>query len=138
MPARRPSQPQNALQSYGVLFPFGQYTLLNSLLTSVACYIALGLVIIVAVFPETVNHAALVSTSDLIGKVQGIVGILGQILESSPEDLAPGTPLATKLQGARMSILMHMQQRECILNLAAMIIDPFSRNSESLDNVHRC
>ena len=63
MPARRSSQPQNALQSYGVLFPFGQYTLLNSLLTSVACYIALGLVIIVAVFPETVNHAALVSTS---------------------------------------------------------------------------
>ena len=100
------------LQSYGVLFPFAQYTLLNSLLTSVACYIALGLVIIIFVFPETVNHAALVSTSDLIGKTQSVIGILGEILESSPEDLAPGTPLATRLQGARMAILMHMQQRK--------------------------
>ena len=97
-------------QSYGPLFPFAQYTILNSLLTSVACYIALGIVIITLIFPETINHAALVSTSDLLGKLQGLVDIQQQVMEATPADLAVGAPLANKLQGARAAILAHIQQ----------------------------
>ncbi|KAJ3525006.1 hypothetical protein NM688_g8467 [Phlebia brevispora] len=96
--------------SYGPLFPFAQYTLLNSLLTSVACYIAIGLVVIVFVFPESINHATLVSTSALLGKIKDLVDLQQQVLESTPDDLARGSPLFTKLLGGRAAILAQIQQ----------------------------
>lgn len=97
-------------QSYGPLFPFGQYTILNSVLTSIACYIAIGLVGIVLVFPETVNHATLVASSALIGKIKTLVDLQQQVLESSPDDLARGSELFIKLQGMRVGILGQIQQ----------------------------
>ncbi len=105
-------------QSYGPLFPFGEYTIVNSLLISVASYIAIGIVLITFVFPETVNHAALIGTSDLIGKLKDILDIQQRVLDSSQEDLVTGQPLANKLQAARAGILAQIQQgpyRVCLL-----------------------
>ncbi|KIP09379.1 hypothetical protein PHLGIDRAFT_86838 [Phlebiopsis gigantea 11061_1 CR5-6] len=96
--------------SYGPLFPFTEYTLVNSLLISVACYIAIGAVLIILVFPETVNHATLVATSGLITKLKSIVDIQQQILTATPEDLVEGAPLPGKLQVLRLGSLMQIQQ----------------------------
>ena len=98
------------MQSYGPLFPFAQYTLLNSLLTSVACYIALGIVIITFLFPESINHATLISISDLLGKIKSLIDLQQQILESTPDDLGPGSPLSGKILGGRVGMLTHLQQ----------------------------
>ncbi|GJE92380.1 fusaric acid resistance protein-like domain containing protein [Phanerochaete sordida] len=96
--------------SYGALFPFGQYTLLNSLLESIACYCAIAIVCIVFIFPETLNHATLVSTSALVGNLKNIIDLQHQILNASPEALAEGTPLAAKMQGLRVGVFMQIQQ----------------------------
>ena len=98
------------MQTYGALFPFPEYTLLNSLLTSVACYVGIGIILITFVFPETVNHATLVATSGLLGKLQSIVDIQQQILSASPDDLAEGAPLTQKMQGLRVAVFMQIQQ----------------------------
>lgn len=97
-------------QSYGPLFPFAEYTILNSLLTSVACYVAIGIVLVLLVFPETINHAALVSASALVGKLKDMVDVQQKVLESTPEDLAPDAPLALALKGSRVAVLGHIQQ----------------------------
>lgn len=110
------------LQSYGALFPFAQYTLLNSLLTSVACYVALGMVLITFIFPETVNHATLVSTSALIAKLQSIVDVQQQILSASPDDLADGAPLPQKMQGLRVGVFMSIQQSTFLYYFAVISV----------------
>ena len=102
-------------QSYGPLFPFGQYTLLNSLLTSVACYIAIGLIAIAFIFPESINHATLVGFSAVIGKLKAVVDLQQKILESSPDDLARGSKLFTQLGGMRVGIIMQIQQSKIII-----------------------
>ncbi|KDQ52244.1 hypothetical protein JAAARDRAFT_184405 [Jaapia argillacea MUCL 33604] len=96
--------------SYGVLFPFSYYNLLNIVLIPVACYIAIALVVITFVFPETVNHASLESTVTLLRHLQGIVKSQNEILEIDDlEKLATGSPLRMKIVGARAAAV-GMQQ----------------------------
>ncbi|KAI0683238.1 hypothetical protein BC835DRAFT_1423494 [Cytidiella melzeri] len=95
--------------SYGPLFPFAQYTILNSLLTSVACYIAIGIVVILFIFPESANHAALVTATALTGKLKGLVDTQAKILEATPEDLAPGKPIPSALQAGIVGMLAQIQ-----------------------------
>ena len=101
-----------SLQSFGPLFPFAQYTLLNSMLTSIACYVAIALVFITFAFPETMNHSYLDSSADLLDKLQGILALQDDVLRADPHDLADGTPLATKTIMARVGMLTQLQQRE--------------------------
>ncbi|OBZ77446.1 Uncharacterized protein C57A7.05 [Grifola frondosa] len=96
--------------SFGPLFPFAQYTILNSLLTSVACYIAIALIFIICVFPETMNHSYLDSTSELIGKFKGLIDMQKDVLASSPQDLSPGSPLVMRIQGARAAVIQHLHR----------------------------
>ena len=99
------------LQSFGPLFPFSQYTLLNSLLTSIGCYIAIALVFIILAFPETLNHSYLASSADLLEKLRGILAMQDDVLQADPHDLLPGTPLGTKVAAARAGALAQLQQR---------------------------
>ncbi|KAI0946571.1 hypothetical protein AcW1_010001 [Taiwanofungus camphoratus] len=96
--------------SYGPLFPFAQYTLLNSLLESLACYVGIGLILIIVVFPETLNHALLVSTADLVGELQALVEMQGEVLGAAPSDLTTGSGLLRKVLLARDGIFAHIQQ----------------------------
>ena len=102
----------SSLQSFGPLFPFPQYTLLNSMLTSIACYVAIALVFIIFAFPETMNHSYLDSSADLLDKLQGILALQDDVLRADPHELADGTPLATKTIMARVGMLTQLQQRE--------------------------
>lgn len=98
------------MQSYGPLFPFAQYTLLNSLLESLACYVGIGLILIIVVFPETLNHALLASTADLVGELRALVEMQGEVLEAAPSDLTTGSGLLRKVLLARDGIFAHIQQ----------------------------
>ncbi|KAI0764943.1 hypothetical protein C8Q74DRAFT_1430417 [Fomes fomentarius] len=96
--------------SYGPLFPFAQYTLLNSLLTSVACYIAIALVFITLAFPETMNHSYLDASAGLLEQLKNILSMQDYVLQSGPEELKAGSTLATKVSTARVAMLTQVQQ----------------------------
>ncbi|KAI0635211.1 hypothetical protein C8Q77DRAFT_1106698 [Trametes polyzona] len=96
--------------SFGPLFPFAQYTLLNSLLTSVACYVGIALVFITFVFPESLNHSYLSSAGELIEKFRGILIMQDEVLKTDPHDIMPGSPLATKTIMARVGMIQQLQQ----------------------------
>ncbi|KZT71069.1 hypothetical protein DAEQUDRAFT_724415 [Daedalea quercina L-15889] len=111
--------------SYGPLFPFAEYTILTSLLTSLACYMAIGLVVIIFVFPETLNHATLTSVTTLLDTIEGLVKLQEEVLsvgrqpnDGSYDDAAKGPteqsmdeafaehgPLLTKMAGSRDAML---------------------------------
>ena len=97
-------------QSYGPLFPFAQYTLLNSMLTSIACYIAIALIFITFAFPESLNHSYLDSSTQLLDKLKDIMALQEDILRSDPHDVGAGSPLATKATMARVGMLTQLQQ----------------------------
>jgi hypothetical protein len=103
---------KNMLQSYGALFPFGQYTLLNSLLTSIGCYVGIAIICIILIFPESVNHKTLVLSSGLVGQLKSLVDLQQKVLSATPDDLADGAPLASQMQGMRVALLGQMQARE--------------------------
>lgn len=88
-------------------------------------------------FPETVNHATLVASSALIGKIKTLVDRQQQVLESSPDDLARGSELFTQLQGMRVGILAQIQQSEfyCTVMTAQLM---FIHLSVRLVEVHQC
>ncbi|KAI0777718.1 hypothetical protein BD413DRAFT_519071 [Trametes elegans] len=96
--------------SFGPLFPFTQYTLLNSLLTSVACYIGIALIFIAILFPESLNHSYLYTSAELIDKFKGILEMQDEVLQSDPHDVLPGTPLATKTTMAHVGMFQQLQQ----------------------------
>ncbi|KAH9919972.1 uncharacterized protein BXZ73DRAFT_52330 [Epithele typhae] len=96
--------------SYGPLFPFAQYTILNSLLTSVACYIAIALVLTVFVFPESMNHSYMNAAADLLEKFKTIIAVQDEVLQADPHDVLPGKPLAGKIKGLRAGSLAQIQQ----------------------------
>ncbi|EPS95103.1 hypothetical protein FOMPIDRAFT_1038634 [Fomitopsis schrenkii] len=107
--------------SYGPLFPFAQYTLLTSLLISLSSYMAIGVVTIVLVFPETLNHATLTSTITLMEQIEGLVNLQEEVLsvgtqssdsntekgpaETMEEAFSDGAPLMEKLAGARDAMI---------------------------------
>ncbi|TFY63497.1 hypothetical protein EVJ58_g3215 [Rhodofomes roseus] len=112
--------------SYGPLFPFAQYTILTSLLISLSCYMAIGLVVIIFVFPETLNHATLTTVTTLFDKLEALIILQEEVLSigGQPNDgsydestskgpteqtlgeaLAEGSPLLTKLAGGRDAML---------------------------------
>ena len=99
-------------QSFGPLFPFAEYTILNSMMTSIGCYVAIALILIIVAFPETMNHSYLSASADLLEKLKAILVMQDEVLRSDPHDLLPGTPLATKVTMSRVGALTQLQQRE--------------------------
>ena len=83
-----------------------------------SCYVAIGIIVTIFVFPETMNHAMLGSISDLLGKINTFIDLQNSVLESRPEDIAPGTPLLTKILGTRAAIVGGFQQSKwlCVRN----------------------
>ncbi|KAI1798167.1 hypothetical protein LXA43DRAFT_979068 [Ganoderma leucocontextum] len=96
--------------SYGPLFPFAQYTLLNSLLTSVACYIGIALIFVTFLFPESLNHSYLDSSAGLLQTLKELLASQDEILRTNPHDILPGTPLVGKVYGARIGAIQQLQQ----------------------------
>ncbi|KAG8707935.1 hypothetical protein FRC11_006964, partial [Ceratobasidium sp. 423] len=77
--------------SYGPLFPSGQYLILRTFLVSSSIYIAVGMVTIILIFPETLSHECLESYMGVLNLVQSVVDMQERILTDSPEQLDLGT-----------------------------------------------
>ncbi|CAE6413891.1 unnamed protein product [Rhizoctonia solani] len=73
--------------SYGPLFPSAQYLILRTFLVSCSIYIAVGLVTIILIFPETLSHEWLESYAGVLDLVKGAVDMQERILADSPEQL---------------------------------------------------
>ncbi|KAG8732844.1 hypothetical protein FRC10_000576 [Ceratobasidium sp. 414] len=73
--------------SYGPLFPFAEYLILQTFLVSSSIYMAVGLVTIVLVFPETLSHEWLNSYAGILDLVKSLVDIQEKVLTDSPEQL---------------------------------------------------
>jgi hypothetical protein len=67
----------------------------------------MGIAIVVTsfVFPETMNHSCLSSTSAQLDLIKSLIAMQTTVLESKPSQLAPGTPLMTKILGLRQGML---------------------------------
>ncbi|KZP19305.1 hypothetical protein FIBSPDRAFT_1045659 [Athelia psychrophila] len=91
--------------SFGPLFPFAEYTILNSLLTSIGVYIGIAVVLTVLVFPETMNHACMKATVSQMAQLQALIAVQEAVLDSRVENLAPGTPLLAQIGGMRSAVL---------------------------------
>lgn len=73
---------------------------------------AIAIVVTIFVFPETMNHACMSATSAQLGQIKALIGLQTEVLESSPENLAPGKPLIGKISGARAAILAGQKGRK--------------------------
>ncbi|KAI0055431.1 hypothetical protein BV25DRAFT_1833168 [Artomyces pyxidatus] len=85
----------------GPLFPFGDYLLLNNLLIPVSCYAAIGVVVIIVVFPETVNHAYLATVSVLLRKIEFMLAAQEDVLSTKLDNIKAQDDTVTKLGAAR-------------------------------------
>jgi hypothetical protein len=66
---------------------------------------AIATAVTVFVFPETMNHSCLSSTSAQLGQIKALIAMQATVLDSNPSDLAPGTPLTTKILAMRQAII---------------------------------
>ncbi|KAH8103409.1 hypothetical protein BXZ70DRAFT_728472 [Cristinia sonorae] len=98
------------LCSFGPLFPVSEYMLLNSLMISTGAYAAIGVALIILIFPETMNHAFLVSTSEILGKLKKLVDLQELVLSARPSDLDANSPLIQKVVGSRTEVVLLFQK----------------------------
>ncbi|KAF5353705.1 hypothetical protein D9758_008696 [Tetrapyrgos nigripes] len=91
--------------SIGPLFPAPQYNLLRSLLISSTCYCAVGLILTIFVFPESMSHSALRTFSDQLRRAKALIEIQDEVLKSKPEELGRGTVLGMKIEGMRAGLV---------------------------------
>ncbi|EPQ51266.1 hypothetical protein GLOTRDRAFT_66016 [Gloeophyllum trabeum ATCC 11539] len=66
--------------SYAPLFPFAQYTLLNSVLISSAAYTGIACIMILLVFPETMAHSYLEGVESVLGICGSLVSVQEDVL----------------------------------------------------------
>lgn len=77
-----------------------------------ACYIAIALLFIIIIFPESLNHSYLCSAAELVDKFKGILLMQDDVLKTNPQDIVPGSPMAVKTNMARGAVVQQLQQRE--------------------------
>ena len=75
-------------------------------------YIAIAVVVIVLVFPETMNHAFLHTVSELLTHMSTILAMQDEVLSATPGDFATDSPNLAKLKGARLGMIGKQQQCE--------------------------
>ena len=75
-------------------------------------YIAIAVVVIVLVFPETMNHAFLHTVSELLTHMSTILKMQDDVLSATPGDFAADSPKLAKLRGTRLGMISKQQQRE--------------------------
>ncbi|KAJ1304398.1 hypothetical protein OPQ81_005547 [Rhizoctonia solani] len=97
--------------SYGPLFPSAQYLILQTFLVSSSIYLAVGLVTIILIFPETLNHEWLESYAGVLDMVKSLVDIQEKVLTDSSEQLDIDTEDNTlaKIDGVQAGVLAAFQ-----------------------------
>jgi hypothetical protein len=99
------------------LFPFAQYLILQTFLVSSCIYIAVGIVTIVLIFPETLSHEWLESYAGVLDLVKNLVDIQETVLTDGPEKLNVNAEDSTlsKVNGLQAAVLGAFQACESVL-----------------------
>ncbi|KZT34658.1 hypothetical protein SISSUDRAFT_1052456 [Sistotremastrum suecicum HHB10207 ss-3] len=97
--------------SYGPLFPFAQYTILNSFLESVASFTAIALVVTFFIFPETLSHQWLNDGVTMLGFYRDLIEIQEDVLGADPNagELTPGSELGDRIVAKKELMLAKYQ-----------------------------
>ncbi|KZT31456.1 hypothetical protein SISSUDRAFT_1038424 [Sistotremastrum suecicum HHB10207 ss-3] len=97
--------------SYGPLFPFAQYTILNSFLESVAFFTAVALVVTFFIFPETLSHQWLNDGVTMLGFYRDLIEIQDDVLGADPNagELTPGSELGDRIVAKKELMLAKYQ-----------------------------
>lgn len=86
---------------------------MSSFLISVSCYVAIAVVCIIFVFPETMNHSFLASVTDIIGKMKDYIDSQDAILALTPMEIVEDEKGAvSKAKIARVVLLQDVQARK--------------------------
>ncbi|KII87451.1 hypothetical protein PLICRDRAFT_163585 [Plicaturopsis crispa FD-325 SS-3] len=94
--------------TFGPLFPFAEYTIINSLLISLSVYIAIALVTTTFIFPESMNHVCMRDTSALLEKLRTMLQLQDAVLSADLDGkgtLKPDGALMTKIKGLRAAVI---------------------------------
>ncbi|KAG8864530.1 hypothetical protein FRB96_005033 [Tulasnella sp. 330] len=77
----------DVLCSSGPLFPTPQYSLLNSFVISTGYYIAAAMLVIIFVFPQTLNHEWIYGAVKLLGDVDEFMALQEEVLNVELDEL---------------------------------------------------
>ncbi|KAJ7666375.1 hypothetical protein B0H17DRAFT_847415, partial [Mycena rosella] len=94
----------------GPLFPSKRYTLLNSMVISVGCYMATVVVTTICIFPETMSHAAMDTVAAQLARVAQLIEMQDAVFAARPEDLTRQGPLIIRFKALRARIIAVQQQ----------------------------
>ena len=104
-------------KAIGPLFPFTEFTLLNSLLIPISMYTAIAIVVTICVFPQTAHHAFLGTITLLLGRMKVLLDAQEDLLTAAPGSIIPGSPKALQLRAARVSMFTIHQGRTFFVDL---------------------
>ena len=77
------------------------------------CYVAIGIVCCVLVFPETMNHWYLDTVADLLGALKGYSALHRKVLDYNPDEVSQDADgVVTKSAAVREGLLLGIQARE--------------------------
>ncbi|KAI0041578.1 hypothetical protein FA95DRAFT_677065 [Auriscalpium vulgare] len=88
----------------GPLYPFANYYIVNTLSIPISMYIAISCVVIICVFPETVNHAFMDAVSALLSKIEFMVQGQERVLSAEVEDFVTEHEIVAQLRANRTAM----------------------------------
>ncbi|KAF8504549.1 hypothetical protein F5888DRAFT_759358 [Russula emetica] len=94
----------DVLCAIGPLYPFSNYTIINSLLLAASSYCAIALLCCFILFPETVNHVYLGIVSTILDKVKTMLSVQDHMLSPQPDDFGPKCPKLKSLLQTRIAV----------------------------------
>lgn len=74
------------------------------------CYVGIGVILILLVFPETLNHSYLGMTGVILGQIQTVIDMQKEVLDSPQTAFVSPSPIVAKITGVRMGIMQRFQQ----------------------------
>ena len=108
-------------KAIGPLFPFTEFTLLNSLLIPISMYTAIAIVVTICVFPQTAHHAFLGTITLLLGRMKVLLDAQEDLLTAAPGSITPGSPKALQLRATRVSMFTIHQGRTFFVDYVSLI-----------------
>jgi hypothetical protein len=121
-------------QSFGPLYPFPNYEILNSLLLAGSSYCAIALFCCFILFPETVNHVYLGIISTILDKVQTMLSVQDHLLSPQPGDFGPTCQKLKSLLQIRAAVAGMFQTSDYpFYHILSLLFTP-SLFSEDIDS----
>ncbi|CUA73001.1 putative protein C57A7,05 [Schizosaccharomyces pombe 972h-] [Rhizoctonia solani] len=106
--------------SFGPLLPTPQYLTMKTFLVSTCVYVAVSLVGIILIFPETLNHEWLNSYTEVLDMVKILVDMQEVVLGQTVDQLASARGVLAKINGIQdgaLAMLQGFTMNSSMLNL---------------------